>query len=550
MHAVSSGSRRTLRKVRAEMASNAAPRRDTPQWWKQLVDCDPISLEPLSELPCPPFALGGGEAGAEHLFDPACLADYLTSTATFENPMNRAPLTRDDCRRLDMHVRQYRMGRPNVCDAFDLSKRARATAGRDGELDAGRGTLLQREAATVMTSLFQFAPYVPPSAPRRRVGGEGGGGGGGAGGAAAAAAAAAAGGGGVAWDALLGEEPTRWPPGALQRRNKEAVKAAKALLGKAQFGSFRALAAGLRGGAVGGADFYDRVVLLFGAPPKNAAAAAGGHAAAPPRKLGAAAAKVFLKVVSMLPEKDLRQQLRRVHASRCLPPAAAAAAAAAGTAGAAGSAAAAASAAAAGGTQPAGVGAAELVLGFVFSAMRALSRVLAHRAAAAGAGGAPAVAPSSAALELPAAQQAALGEAVRRIEVRAAATAPFDAAQFLNVGLLAEVGLSEAGCGAVHESAARHFRAGSGGEAAGACDEEALRALPGHDVLLLHKYMRLSRDALALHVAGAGAAAPAARGSGALAAAFVEREERRLRRQAVERFQDDCEDEEAEAALR
>jgi hypothetical protein len=236
----------------------------------------------------------------------------------------------------------------------------------------------------------------------------------------------------------------------------------------------------------------------------------------------------------MLPEKDLRQQLRRVHASRCLPPAAAAAA---GTAGAAGSAAAAAS-----GAQPAGAGAAELVLGFVFSAMRALSRVLAHRAAAA--------APSSAALELPAAQQAALGEAVKRIGARAAATAPLDAAQFLNVGLLAEVGLSEAGCGALHESAARHFRAGSGGGGAGACDEEALRALPGHDVLLLHKYMRLSRDALALHVAGAGAAAPAARGSGALAAAFVEREERRLRRQAVERFQDDCEDEEAEAALR
>ena len=42
-----------------------------------------------------------GFPGARNLFDGRVLAYYLVSTATFSNPLTRAPLTRGDCRRLD-----------------------------------------------------------------------------------------------------------------------------------------------------------------------------------------------------------------------------------------------------------------------------------------------------------------------------------------------------------------------------------------------------------------------------------------------------------------
>ena len=45
---------------------------------------------------------------------------------------------------------------------------------------------------------------------------------------------------------MLGEDPARWPVAALRRKNKDAVKAAKALLGAARFARFKALAALLR----------------------------------------------------------------------------------------------------------------------------------------------------------------------------------------------------------------------------------------------------------------------------------------------------------------
>ena len=83
-----------------------------------------------------------------------------------------------------------------------------------------------------------------------------------------------------------------------------------------------------------------------------------------------------------------------------------------------------------------------LVRGFVFAAMRALGHVLAKRATRGQLGSA----------QLADTQLAALAAVVSRI------AAMRDATQFLNVGLLAEVGLSEAGCDAIRASAMRHFQ--------------------------------------------------------------------------------------------
>jgi len=75
-------------------------------WWRNLDDDDPISLEPLSSLPYPPFELAnrpqpGSARVSVHYFDGQVLAYYLVSTATFFDPLSREPLTREDCARLD-----------------------------------------------------------------------------------------------------------------------------------------------------------------------------------------------------------------------------------------------------------------------------------------------------------------------------------------------------------------------------------------------------------------------------------------------------------------
>ncbi len=53
------------------------------RWWATLDDEDPITLEPLSLLKCPPFELSLHEAGnssaRRHLFDGHVLAEYIVS---------------------------------------------------------------------------------------------------------------------------------------------------------------------------------------------------------------------------------------------------------------------------------------------------------------------------------------------------------------------------------------------------------------------------------------------------------------------------------------
>ena len=107
-------------------------------WWQSLdddIEC-PITLEPISSLPYPPFALSnsssnnnnsnstsytatappnnnpkvsGGEAccGSVTYFDGIALASYIISRGIFENPLTRQPLDMNICTKLDNHLFQY-----------------------------------------------------------------------------------------------------------------------------------------------------------------------------------------------------------------------------------------------------------------------------------------------------------------------------------------------------------------------------------------------------------------------------------------------------------
>ncbi len=55
-------------------------------------------------------------------FNGLALANYLVSTANFHHPVSRRPLTRDECVRLDQHVREHRVGGGCVTRVYDTIK--------------------------------------------------------------------------------------------------------------------------------------------------------------------------------------------------------------------------------------------------------------------------------------------------------------------------------------------------------------------------------------------------------------------------------------------
>lgn len=72
-------------------------------WWrsKQYDDVvDPISLDPISSLKKEPFVLH------TTCFDAEILASYLVSTASFCHPTTRRAITRQDCLKLDEHLKE------------------------------------------------------------------------------------------------------------------------------------------------------------------------------------------------------------------------------------------------------------------------------------------------------------------------------------------------------------------------------------------------------------------------------------------------------------
>ena len=108
------------------------------QWWKALNDIDPITLEPLSQLTREPFKLESDfrttsqksssvpttkTTGKAFYFDGEALAEFLTTTANFINPINRQALSKGDCERLDLYLKHHQLREYGVCRLFTLNRK-------------------------------------------------------------------------------------------------------------------------------------------------------------------------------------------------------------------------------------------------------------------------------------------------------------------------------------------------------------------------------------------------------------------------------------------
>ena len=158
------------------------------KWWSVLSDECPITLEPLSELPYPPFILYSDNSGrnkkssatapktgSQYFFDGLALATYVISQGNFANPLTRNALSYEDCVRLDEylneHVYNNEVGkqkvestvlgseRISVREAYSLRNAIKVKVGsghRDSEADIRRAEVLRNEAAVALRGLFVF----------------------------------------------------------------------------------------------------------------------------------------------------------------------------------------------------------------------------------------------------------------------------------------------------------------------------------------------------------------------------------------------------------
>ena len=78
------------------------------------------------------------ETVVSHLFDAAVLAEYVTKSKQFENPLNRAPMDAGDCRRLDAHLKRHKLGRFGVHAAFVAAAEERRRVAEEREARARR----------------------------------------------------------------------------------------------------------------------------------------------------------------------------------------------------------------------------------------------------------------------------------------------------------------------------------------------------------------------------------------------------------------------------
>ena len=162
-------------------SSWSASRQPSSSWWHTLSAHDPISLEPLSSLPYPPFEL---KADLENSTDGdwcdgRLLAIYLTTSQRFTHPTSRRELTRDECAALDVHLRRCRVsdGISEVAKVFDTAK-ANEAAGRSSSPAAAVSTAawppLRREHERALTEALyrggSTAVAPPGQRPRPQVG--------------------------------------------------------------------------------------------------------------------------------------------------------------------------------------------------------------------------------------------------------------------------------------------------------------------------------------------------------------------------------------------
>jgi hypothetical protein len=159
-------------------------RRGEKQWWKRLTDDDPISLEPLAQLPYPPFKLNTEEdgTGMDTLFDGRSLTDYIVQTGTFAHPISRRVLGHEDCVRLDAYMGAHGLRKRDGKKVLDMYRVSQAITvkSKDGAAPTGQQIQQARAATTVLSSLFSFSSATPASTDsggggggRRRGGGGG-----------------------------------------------------------------------------------------------------------------------------------------------------------------------------------------------------------------------------------------------------------------------------------------------------------------------------------------------------------------------------------------
>ncbi|KAL3776683.1 hypothetical protein ACHAWO_003096 [Cyclotella atomus] len=154
-------------------------------WWSILSDECPITLEPLSELPYPPFILysdnnsdktsAAPKTGSQYFFDGLALATYVISQGNFANPLTRNSLTFDDCVRLDEYLNEHVyhnaesqrslestvLGREkiSVLEAFGLRNSIKVKVGSgngSNEAEIRRAEVLRNKAAVALRGLFVF----------------------------------------------------------------------------------------------------------------------------------------------------------------------------------------------------------------------------------------------------------------------------------------------------------------------------------------------------------------------------------------------------------
>ena len=130
--------------------------------WKQLPDSiiDPITLEPINELAVEPFKIG------THYFDGEALAAYLVASSTFENPLDRRALTRDDCQRLDAHLVRNKLKRLGVERERRAAQRRATRAARRAEDEAAAAERRRADAARATAAALLDVLYA--RRPRRR----------------------------------------------------------------------------------------------------------------------------------------------------------------------------------------------------------------------------------------------------------------------------------------------------------------------------------------------------------------------------------------------
>ena len=126
----------------------------------------PITLEPFSDLPYPPFLLTSSNT-TKHYFDGAALATYIVSQGTFTNPLTREPLQYGDCVLLDEYLDKYVFNghnyspsdRISVREAWSLreSIKVNVSSGvRNDDNQRRREEALRNEASVALRGLFVF----------------------------------------------------------------------------------------------------------------------------------------------------------------------------------------------------------------------------------------------------------------------------------------------------------------------------------------------------------------------------------------------------------